>query len=87
MMEITKHLKNINYIEAKMSLVDFELRKKLQEAFSSGKFMMTISYIDGDKIQHYTATKDFPRDDILKTFEKLIQDMAKEIPVAGVKND
>ena len=62
-----------------MGIIHFELKKRLQEATQSGKFMVTISYLDGKNIEHHTLTNNFPKEDILPSFKQLIQDMNTEI--------
>ena len=45
---------------------------KLQEALRSKKFMVTISYIDNDKmIQNYLVTSEFPRKEIPAAWDRL----------------
>jgi len=68
-----------------MDIIDFELRKKIQEMLSSGRFLIAISYVEGNKINHYTATKNFPRDCIVSSFEKIAENLADEVPIEDAK--
>ena len=55
----------------KSNVVLFELRKKLQDAISSGSFFITITKFDekARKLEHYYTLKQFPTDDIVPTLE------------------
>ena len=59
----------------------FELYKKLQEAVKCGSYMVTVTHFDKKEKQmhHYTATSNFPREDILLALESHVVNMQDEI--------
>lgn len=68
------------------SVSSFELHKKFTEAVKSGRYMITISTCDkkGKKIDHFMSTKDFPRDDMMPSVEKLAElALSEAIPNAA----
>jgi len=62
---------------------NFELYKKLQEAIKSGSYMVAITAYDKNKrkMNHYTVTRNFPREDILSSLEAHAGNMSGEIAV------
>ena len=62
----------------------FELYKKLQEAVKSGRYMVTITTYDDKKrrLDHYTVTNHFPREDILPSLEACAANMQDDILAA-----
>jgi len=66
------------------SVSQFELHKKIKEALSGGSYMITITTCDRKekKLEHYVATSNFPREDILPSLEACAGNMSDEILVA-----
>jgi hypothetical protein len=56
-----------------VSISEFELRKKLQEAFRSGRYFITITTVseDGKKLDHHLSYQNFPSDDLMPTLSHL----------------
>jgi acyl-CoA thioesterase len=62
-----------------MALDFLELRRKIQESMESGRFFITISYIDKEEmVQHYWQTRDFPRDDMMPSLEHIAKKIMPE---------
>lgn len=62
-------------------VTSFELRKKLNEATTNGKFFITITYKEGNELKHFMVTNRFPKEDILPTLEHLAQQAIEELDV------
>lgn len=65
-----------------MSLDFIEMRKKIQEALGAGRFFITISYVEdadeGETIQHYYLTHNFPRENLMSSIEHLSKEILPE---------
>lgn len=65
-----------------MSLDFIEMRKKIQEALGAGRFFITISHVEdadeGETIQHYYLTHNFPREDLMSSLEHLSKEILPE---------
>lgn len=50
-----------------VSVQQFELRKRIQEAFEGGRYFITVTTVDKDpgKLNHYYAWENFPQDDVI----------------------
>jgi hypothetical protein len=61
-------------------MLDFiEMRKQLQKALASDKLFVRISYLDeGETIQHYYLTHNFPREDIMLSIEHIAKEILPE---------
>jgi len=55
----------------------FELRRFLDSAVKSGKYFITVSYLDGKKLKHYFQTNRFPKDDLIPTLEHIAQQVSE----------
>jgi hypothetical protein len=55
------------------SINQFELRKKLQDAFRSGRYMITVTVHDEQtgKLNHFYAWDNFPADDVIPSLEHI----------------
>jgi hypothetical protein len=64
-----------------MIITDLELKRELTRAANSGRYLITISYVDVEKkeIKHFTKTDSFPREDIPATLNKLVEMLDPEI--------
>jgi hypothetical protein len=55
-----------------------ELIKKLEEAANSGKYLITVTWVDKSKepadLQHYWSTNDFPIEEVTKSLDQLNKD-------------
>lgn len=48
------------------SVVEFELRKKIQMALKSGRYFITVTHVDEEsKLQHYYICNEFPQEDLV----------------------
>lgn len=48
------------------SINQFELRKKLQDAFRAGRYMITVTaYRENGRLDHFWAWERFPVDDVI----------------------
>ena len=60
---------------------EIELRKKITEALTRGKYLITITYVEegafskDNVLRHYSIVRDFPDGDIVPTFEHLLTDI------------
>ena len=55
----------------------FELRKKLQEALQSGKYFITVTYLNEDKknLSHYFSWENFPVDDVIPSLSHIAMEI------------
>ncbi len=55
------------------SIEEFELRKKLQEAFRIGRYFITITVVEEEKkkLDHFYSYQNFPVDDLIPTLAHL----------------
>ena len=53
-------------------LSNIQLRKKLMDAQKSGRYMVTITYLDetGKKLDHTLFQERFPNDDVIPSLEQ-----------------
>ena len=67
---------------------NLELRRKLAQASESGRFMVTVSYIDSEKktLENYFMTQEFPREEIPKALDVLTRMLLEELD-QSVKKD
>jgi hypothetical protein len=57
--------------------VQFDLRKKLAEAFTNGSYFITITVLDREKnmLNHFYAFENFKLDDLTPSLQKLASDV------------
>ena len=57
-----------------------EVRKKVNEAMESGRYLITITYMskDGKTVHRHYTTQNFPRAEIAPALENLANDLASE---------
>ncbi len=48
---------------------NLELRRALAEALKEGRYLITITYVKGHKLEHYLTYQRFPDEDLLPTFD------------------
>ena len=48
---------------------NLELRRNLAQAIQSGRYMITVTYLKGSRLQHYLTYQRFPEEDLLPTFD------------------
>ena len=51
-----------------------ELRKKLEKAMESGRYIVTVSHKEGSPpgdLKHYQITRNYPKDDIATTMTEV----------------
>ena len=51
------------------SVSNLELRRSLAKALQSGRYLITITHLEGGKLQHYLTYHKFPEDDLLPTLD------------------
>jgi len=55
----------------------FELRRFIDEAMKSGKYFITVTFVDGKELKHYYLTQRFPKDDLIPTLEHIAQQVSE----------
>ena len=62
-------------------ITSLELRRKLDEARQAGRFMVCLSWMDGDaKVENYCLTEDYPRAEIMPAMERFVALLEEETP-------
>lgn len=59
------------------SVQEFELRKKLSQALKSGRYLVTVTYLDEEsgKLNHYHLYNEFPTDDLLPSLSHIANEI------------
>lgn len=71
------------------SIDEFKLRKELQSAMKSGRYMVMITYIDEKEekpFKHYRITCDFPREEIMPSILHHANELEIESHVPADRN-
>ena len=55
-----------------------ETNEKLSQAVASNRFFLTLSYHDGQKLQHYWVTNDFLDADLVPALDQLRKDVSEK---------
>ena len=55
-----------------------DLYDNLKAAYTANKFLITVSYKKGDRLEHFWMTHDYPIDDILPSLEHIKNDFASK---------
>ena len=64
-----------------MSITHIELRKKLNDARQSGRFLVCVAWMNGaNKVENYFMTEDFPREEIMPAMERFVDLLEEEAP-------
>lgn len=75
---------------ANSSVNQFELRKRLQDAFRQGRYMITITTFDPNKkqaLQHFWAWERFPFDDVIPSLGHIAGQIdEKDSPETGTES-
>ncbi len=53
--------------------MDVEVRTRINQALAGRKYLVTVTYIEGDQFEHYVAMKEFPDGGIQPTISQLAQ--------------
>ena len=61
------------------SISQFEMRKKMQEALQSGRYFITITYLDDKVLKHYYSWENFPVDDVMPSLSHIAGKIDKEM--------
>lgn len=66
-------------MEKSASVNQFELRKKLQEAFRANRYLITITVLeDGRKtLNHFYSYENFPVDDVIPSLSHIAMEIDK----------
>lgn len=66
-------------MEKNSSINQFEVRKKLQEAFGKGRYFITVTTLDPEtkQLNHYYAWESFPTDDVIPSLGHIAQQIDK----------
>jgi len=64
-----------------LSVLDFDVRKKVLEALAAGKYIVTVSTVNEKtgKLDHYAVFKEFPTDDIFPALEECVKLVANQL--------
>jgi hypothetical protein len=52
-----------------------ELKKALDAALESGRYLISISYKDGEVLNHFWKTKNFPKEELIPTVRHIKDDI------------